>query len=84
MFVATANTDPRVFGTDRFDISLERPAQLTFGGGMHYCLGAPLARAEMEEALPILATRLRAPEAAGNVHWRPALGICGPISLPIR
>ena len=75
MFVAAAHTDPRVFGTAEFDISLERPAQLTFGGGIHYCLGAPLARAEMEEALPILAARLPTPELAGSVRWRPALGI---------
>lgn len=84
MFVATAHTDPRVFGTNGFDISLERAAQLTFGGGIHYCLGAPLARMEMTEALPILAARLCAPELAGSVRWRPALGICGPVSLPIR
>jgi cytochrome P450 len=84
LFVASANTDPRVFGPAGFDIPLERPAQLTFGGGIHHCLGAPLARAEMAEALPILATRLRAPVLAGDVHWRPALGICGPVTLPIR
>jgi cytochrome P450 len=84
MFAAAAHTDPRVFGAVAFDISLERPAQLSFGGGIHYCLGAPLARAEMEEALPILAARLRAPELAGNVTWRPAMGIRGPITLPIR
>jgi cytochrome P450 len=84
LFVAAAHTDPRVFGATTFDISLERPAQLTFGGGIHYCLGAPLARAEMEEALPILAARLHTPELAGTVHWRPALGIYGPIALPIR
>jgi cytochrome P450 len=84
LFVAGANTDPRVFGTGGFDIGVERPAQLTFGGGLHYCLGAPLARAEMAEALPILAARLRAPVLAGDVHWRPALGICGPVALPIR
>jgi cytochrome P450 len=84
MFVVAAHTDPRVFGTAEFDVSRERPAQLTFGGGIHYCLGAPLARAEMEEALPILAARLHAPELAGSVRWRPALGICGPVALPIR
>jgi hypothetical protein len=84
MFVAAAHTDPRVFGTAAFDIRRERPAQLAFGGGAHYCLGAPLARAEMEEALPILAARLPTPELAGSVTWRPALGIYGPITLPIR
>ena len=84
MFVAAAHTDPRVFGPAGFDISPERPSQLTFGGGIHYCLGAPLARAEMEEALPILAARLHTPELSGSVRWRPALGISGPVTLPIR
>jgi cytochrome P450 len=84
LFVASANTDPRVFGPEGFDITLERPAQLTFGGGIHHCLGAPLARVEMAEALPILAARLRAPVLAGDVQWRPALGICGPLMLPIH
>lgn len=84
MFAAAAHTDPRVFETAEFDIAMERPAHLTFGGGIHYCLGAPLARAEMEEALPILAARLHTPELAGSVRWRPALGIYGPIALPIR
>jgi cytochrome P450 len=84
LFVASANTDPQVFGPEGFDIGVERPAQLTFGGGLHACLGAPLARVEMAEALPILATRLRATEVAGAVHWRPALGISGPVALPIR
>jgi cytochrome P450 len=84
LFVASANTDPRVFVPGEFDIGRERAAQLTFGGGLHYCLGAPLARVEMAEALSILAARLRAPMLAGEVHWRPALGICGPVTLPIR
>jgi cytochrome P450 len=84
MFVVAAHTDPRVFGPTEFDIGLERPAQLTFGSGIHYCLGAPLARAEMGEALPILAARLHNPELAGSVRWRSPLGICGPVTLPIR
>jgi cytochrome P450 len=84
LFVTSANTDPRVFGPDGFDIGVERPAQLAFGGSPHYCLGAPLARVEMAEALPILAARLRGPELAGSVCWRPAMGICGLVTLPIR
>ena len=81
---AAANTDPRVFGKAGFDIGVERPAQLTFGGGLHHCLGAPLARAELAEALPILAARLRDPALAGEVRWRPAMGIRGPLALPLR
>jgi cytochrome P450 len=84
LFVASANTDPRVFGPQAFDIGRERPAQLTFGGGLHHCLGAPLARVEMAEALPILAARLPVPALAGDVPWRPALGISGPLALPIH
>jgi cytochrome P450 len=42
------------------------------------------ALVEMAEALPILVARLRAPALAGEVPWRPALGICGPLTLPIR
>ena len=84
LVVASANTDPRVFGPDGFDIGAERPAQLTFGGGIHACLGAALARVELAEALPILAARLRDPVLAGEVRWRPAMGIRGPLALPLR
>ena len=62
-----ANRDPAVYpDPDRFDIT-RRPAepQLTFGGGVHCCLGAALARAELQEALPILAQRLPALRADG-------------------
>jgi cytochrome P450 len=83
--VQSANRDPRVFADpDRLDIVVERGAtMLTFGGGTHFCLGAWLARAELTEALPLLAGRLTAPEI-DEVTWRPALGIFGPESLSIE
>jgi cytochrome P450 len=87
VLVAAAQTDPAAFGGDgaaRFDITASRPAQLTFGGGAHYCLGSALARAELAEALPILAVRLPALVPDGRPAWRPALGITGPVTLPIR
>jgi len=67
-----ANRDPAVYADpDRFDITRHHPQpQLTFGGGAHYCLGAALARAELQEALPILARRLPNLAAAGPVEWR--------------
>ena len=84
LMVGVANTDPGVFGDAPFDITAQRPPQLAFGGGVHSCLGAWLARAEMAEALPLLATRLRHPRPAGPATWRPPLGITGPATLPIR
>jgi cytochrome P450 len=85
ILTVAANNDPALFGTDGFDITVPRPApQLTFGGGLHYCLGAPLARAELAEALPILARRLPDPQIAGPTDWRPPVGIVGPRKLPIR
>lgn len=83
--MASANRDPAVFeDPDTFDITRRRQAQVTFGGGEHYCLGAALARAEMEEALRILARRLVSPALDGEVSWRPLVGIYGPEALPIR
>jgi cytochrome P450 len=84
LFVAAANTEPDTFGDAPFDITAQRPAQLTFGGGIHYCLGVWLARTEMREALPILASRLGDITLAGPVPSRPHLGITGPITLPLR
>ncbi len=80
-----ANRDPAVYpDPDRFDIARQhREPQLTFGGGEHYCLGAALARAELQEALPILARRLGPLEAAGPIEWRRQALIRGPERLPI-
>ncbi|MCA1674688.1 MAG: cytochrome P450, partial [Actinobacteria bacterium] len=84
LFVAVANTEPETFGDAPFDITAKRTAQLTFGGGIHYCLGTWLARIEMQEALPILASRLPDLATAGPVTWRPPIGITGPTTLPLR
>lgn len=84
LLVAAANTEPETFGDAPFDITAKRTAQLTFGGGIHYCLGTWLARIKMQEALPILAARLPDLATAGPVTWRPHVGITGPITLPLR
>ena len=82
---ASANHDPAFYDAPQtFDITAEREPQLTFGGGPHYCLGANLARAEMQEALPILARRMPDLALDGEPTWRPPLGIFGPETLPIR
>ncbi len=80
-----ANHDPAAYDhPERFDITVDREPPLTFGGGAHYCLGANLARAEMQEALQILARRLRDVTLDGVVTWRPRTGIFGPNCVPLR
>jgi cytochrome P450 len=79
-----ANHDPAVHvRPETFDITLDREAPLTFGGGPHYCLGANLARAEMQEALALLARRMPDLRVDGEVGWRPRSGIFGPTTLPL-
>ncbi|MGH3784920.1 MAG: cytochrome P450 [Pseudonocardiaceae bacterium] len=84
LFVATANTESETFGDAPFDITAQRATHLSFGGGIHYCLGNWLARLEMREALPILASRLGDMELAGPVPSPPHVGITGPVILPLR
>ena len=80
-----ANRDPEIYPQpDRFDIERRfAEPQQAFGGGVHYCLGASLARAELQEALPILARRLPELAADGPVAWRHGSLIRGPERLPI-
>lgn len=71
---------------ERFDIAAERTAGgrlLTFGAGIHYCLGANLARAEMQEALTFLAPRMPGLRLDGEPEFGTVHGIYGLDSLPI-
>jgi cytochrome P450 len=83
---AAANRDPAVYDDpDRLDITREGPASmLTFGGGIHYCLGAHLARAELAEALTVMTRRMPNPRRSGPAPWKPLMGITGPTTLPIE
>lgn len=82
---AAANRDPAVYDhPDRLDITRQdAPAMLTFGGGMHYCLGAHLARLELTEALHAITARMPNPHRTGPAPWKPISGITGPTTLPI-
>ena len=60
------------------------PAVLTFGAGIHYCLGANLARLELAEALKILTRRMSDPSRTGPAPWKPMMGLSGPTTLPIE
>ena len=85
--LAVANRDESVWtDADRFDITREPTGQphLTFGSGIHYCLGASLARAELQEALPLLARRLPDLRLDGPITWKPeTAGIWGAAHMPI-
>jgi cytochrome P450 len=71
---------------DRFDITAARGGArvLTFGAGIHYCVGANLARAEMQEALAFLGERVAAIELDGEPEFGTPSGIYGLESLPLR
>jgi cytochrome P450 len=81
-----ANRDPGVYSNpESFDISRQSPpAILTFGGGVHYCLGANLARMELAGALKVLARRMPNPRRIGAAPWKPMLGMSGPTELIVE
>ena len=86
--LAEANRDAAVFTRpEAFDITSvpSTQPQLTFGSGIHYCLGAALARAELQEALPLLALRMPKLTVDGTITWKPeGVGIFGPEHMPIK
>ena len=83
---ASANRDPSVYPEpDRFDITRQPGEQmLTFGGGIHYCLGVHLAKAELAVALTTLAARMSGIRRTGPAPWKSVNGITGPITLPVQ
>ena len=73
-------------GADRFDITADRgrARPLTFGAGVHYCVGANLARVELQEGLVFLSQRLRELKLDGEPQYGTVTGIYGLDSLPVR
>jgi cytochrome P450 len=70
---------------ERFDIAVSREDRLlTFGAGPHFCLGANLARAELEEALAFLVPRMPGLVPDGPAELGGVEGIYGVVSLPLR
>ncbi|PAZ14978.1 cytochrome [Streptomyces sp. SA15] len=85
--VATANRDPEVFDDgERLNLAREHNAHLSFGAGIHYCLGAQLARIELHEAFKAIlermpSVRLAVPES--ELRLKSASIIRGLESLPV-
>lgn len=86
MYYGAANRDPTVFAEpERFDITRSPNPHIAFGGGgPHYCLGANLARLEIEAILREILTRLVDLEPAGSVEWMGSNFIFGPSAMPVR
>jgi cytochrome P450 len=82
----TGNRDGVGERAEDFDITVQRPRArvLTFGAGVHYCLGANLARLELEEGLSFLARNMPSLQLDGEPVFESILGIYGLSELPIR
>jgi cytochrome P450 len=83
----TANRDPRVYDDpDRLDIARESKNHLGFGLGVHHCLGAQLARMDLQVALSALFDRypgLRLAVPEDQLEWKPGMAVRGPVALPV-
>jgi cytochrome P450 len=85
---SSANRDPAQFADpDRLDLGRDTSGHVAFGHGVHYCLGAPLARMEAEVALGALLARFPRISLAvspSKLRWRPISLMNGLVSLPVR
>jgi cytochrome P450 len=88
LLMAAANRDPVQFNNpEHLDISRNPNPHLAFGHGIHFCLGAPLARLEVEIALTEMTKRFPNLELAGPVKYEPRIlsrAIESPLTLYVR
>jgi len=85
--IGSANRDEKVFeNPDSLDITREPNKHLSFGQGVHFCLGAPLARMEAQIAVNTLLRRmpeLRLRVSPDSLRWRPSMILRGLDALPV-
>lgn len=83
--LGAANRDPEQFSDpDRLDLRRDEGPPLSFAGGIHYCLGASLARAEGQVVFERMLERFSSIELADRpVEWRPRITLRGLSSLPV-
>ena len=85
LLLGAANRDPEVFeDPDRLDVRRRAPGHLSFGSGIHHCLGAPLVRLAGRIVLEMLLERFRSIQLAGHrPRFRPGVVLRGLESLPV-
>ena len=82
--LGAANRDSDVFdGADSMDLARESNQHIAFGAGIHFCIGAPLARLEMNISLPALIERFPTLELAGEPTRRPTFVLRGYDTIPV-
>ncbi len=82
--LGAANRDPAQFpDPDELDLARKPNRHVAFGGGIHFCLGAPLARVEARIAIPALLGRLPGLELGGTPVRRDTVTLRGLSSLPV-
>jgi cytochrome P450 len=86
LYYGAANRDARAFADpDRLDVVRNPNHHVAFGAtGAHFCLGAQLARVEIDAMLREILTRMRGLELAAPPEWLPSTFISGPRSMPVR
>ena len=86
LLMNSANRDPRAYDDpDRLDLTRDGPPHLTFGFGMHICLGFPLARVEGQVAIPAVLARWRDVEISDNsAPWLDSMVLRGMTAMPLR
>jgi cytochrome P450 len=85
LLFGSANRDPDAFDRpDELDITRERNAHMSFGAGIHFCLGAPLARVELQTSFGTLLRRFPRMELVEEPRWKPAYIIRGLRELRVR
>jgi cytochrome P450 len=81
--LGSANRDEEVFeNTDNFDLTRKHNPHIAFGAGIHFCIGAPLARLEMQNSLPMLFERFPNLQLAGTPVQRPTFVLRGWETIP--
>lgn len=85
VLLGSANRDPAVFeAPDEFRVDRDPNNHVAFGVGVHFCLGAPLARMELNESLPAVFARFPDLELAGEPVSRGTFVLRGYESVPVR